>query len=382
MRSLSLALLAGVAFFWPTVGAHAQVIGSYDNFDCFNDTGETAEGFEIDVEDVSQADLTRQFPSNFSTTPWVIRYGLPKVTSYDFSVASPDAAHAYDAGHKGVLITWAASWNGTQWLAQYGAQPFGPTQLAGNGTPYVANPSYTNGDSCWYYGLGQAYPSSGCDHFGISFASGVAPGLISYHWQIADPANPGHLKNAALEASIPPSPALYYNPPLPGAPPVVNVVAEAPEHEADPALNPDLQFGTAYWVKVTTLFAPKRAQLDKLQKRAVKQYNGPKRIAWALLQRPPKLDPAAAEREDNENEVIPAGDVQVTKQYEYFKFQGAYDAEDHGALCNPAVACRVPTTATYTVSTHGHGGGTVTVTVTGGDQGAYIGAHVNAYNVN
>src|SRR5262245_21635546 len=43
--------------------AHAQVIGSYDNFDCFNDTGQTAEGFEIDIQDVSPSDLTREFPS-------------------------------------------------------------------------------------------------------------------------------------------------------------------------------------------------------------------------------------------------------------------------------------------------------------------------------
>lgn len=57
--------------------AGAQIIGSYDNFDCFNDTGQVAEGFEIDIEDVATADLIREFPSNFSTTPWVTRYGLP-----------------------------------------------------------------------------------------------------------------------------------------------------------------------------------------------------------------------------------------------------------------------------------------------------------------
>ena len=48
-RLLGLAALALALFSRPS---HAQVIGSYDNFDCFNDTGETAEGFEIDIEDV------------------------------------------------------------------------------------------------------------------------------------------------------------------------------------------------------------------------------------------------------------------------------------------------------------------------------------------
>jgi hypothetical protein len=73
-------LIVGTVLVLPHAG-HGQVIGAYDNFDCFNDTGETAEGFEIDVEDVKPTDLTREFPSNFSTTPWVSRYGVPKVTS-------------------------------------------------------------------------------------------------------------------------------------------------------------------------------------------------------------------------------------------------------------------------------------------------------------
>ena len=48
------------------VPAHSQVIGSYDNFDSINDTGREAEGFEIDVEDVQPADVTRIFPEQFS----------------------------------------------------------------------------------------------------------------------------------------------------------------------------------------------------------------------------------------------------------------------------------------------------------------------------
>jgi hypothetical protein len=101
-----------------TGAARAQVIGSYDNFDCFNDTGTEAEGLEIDIEDVGPGNLTREFPSNFSTTPWVIRYGLPTVTSYDFTTSTPDAEHSYDAGHKGVLVTWAATLRNGHWVAQ------------------------------------------------------------------------------------------------------------------------------------------------------------------------------------------------------------------------------------------------------------------------
>ncbi len=140
-----------------------------------------------------------------------------------------------------------------------------------------------------------------------------------------------------------------------------------------------MQFGTAYWVKITTLFSPKRAQLDALQKKAVAQAKGAKPVKWALLQRPPRLDPAAAELEDVENDNIPAGNIDVTKQYEYFKYQGAYKAEDHSVICNPATKCKTPTTTTYTITTKGKGG--TTITVLNGDEGAYIGAHVNAYNI-
>ncbi len=249
------------------LAAHSQVIGSYDNFDCFNDTGQTAEGFEIDIEDVAPGDLTREFPSNFSTTPWVTRYGIPTVSAYDFTAISPDAAHAYDAGHRGVLVTYAATLQKGAWVAAYGNQPFGGT-VAGNGTPFVANPTLTSGDSCWFYGLGNAYPASGCDHFGISLAAGVAPGRITYHWKIPDPTN-SVLVNAALEASIPPSPSLVVNPPAPGKPPAVHVVARAP---ADAGGNPyrpqalEPQYGDAYWMKETTLYGPVDAQLDLLQK--------------------------------------------------------------------------------------------------------------------
>jgi hypothetical protein len=49
--------------------ANAQIIGSLGNFDCINDTGETAEGFEIEVEDVSPADIPDTFPTRFYASP-------------------------------------------------------------------------------------------------------------------------------------------------------------------------------------------------------------------------------------------------------------------------------------------------------------------------
>ena len=321
-------LTAAIAMALPGM-AHAQVIGSYDNFDVFNDTGQTAEGFEIDVEDVDPTQLTREFPSNFAQS-WLIRYGLPTVTSYDWTSTMPDAAHSYDAGHKGVLVTWAATLQAGAWVAAQGANQSG-LGVAGNGTPYNPKPTLTAGESCWWWGLGAAYPASGCEHFGISFAGGVSPGKMTYHWKVPDPTNTA-LVNAALEASIPASPVLVVAPPVaPAAPPVIQAVARAPaDAGGDPnrpqALEP--QFGDAYWVKTVTTYSQQQAQLDNLQIKVLGKLKTSRTISWKLLQRAPGVGANAgmADREDNENDQFPnAKYVQVTKQYQYFKFAGAYD---------------------------------------------------------
>ena len=386
------------------LAAHGQVIGSYDNFDCFNDTGTEAEGFEIDVEDVSPSDLTREFPSNFGSQPWVIRYGLPTVTAYDWTSATADPAHAYDQGHKGVLITWAATLQGGKWVASQGnAVAQGAPGAAGNGTPYNPKPTLTSGDSCWWWGLGATYPDSGCDHFGVSFAAGVAPGRLTYHWKIPDPTNTV-LINAPLEASIPPSPSLAPVPVAAGAPPVVQAVAQAPDDVGgDPYVQQEQepQFGPAYWLKTTTFYLPNKAVLENLQIHLLNQLKLPKGakkvITWTLLQRAPA---GQAEHEDNEQDNVPGKNVQVTKVNQYYKFNGAYDSETHEVLCgsfyataadaqNGANAVASDCTnsagnlAPYTKGYYTIDDGTgAVVYVAKGNLGTYVGAHVNAYNLN
>jgi len=381
-------------------GLHAQVIGSYDNFDVFNDTGVVAEGFEIDVQDVKAADLTREFPSNFAQ-PWLIRYGLPKVTSYDWTVKAPDVDHGFDAGHKGVLVTWAAIRKNGRWVASQGHNPAAPG-VAGDGTPYNPHPTLTAGESCWWWGLGAAYPSAGCDHYGISFASGIVPGKITYHWKIPDPSNT-KLVNGPLEAAIPPSPVLAPIKVPAGKPPVVQAVARAPN---DVGRNPERpqakepQFGDAYWVKTITYYTPKRAALDDLQQVILKKAAPAKAVTWTLTQRAPGVGPDAGkpERAEIEKEELGAKNVQVTKQYYYFRFSGAYDSETHQALCEGfyatqaaalaggktvQIACQntagadAPYGKTYWTIDPGPG----TAIKSAGNLGAYVGAHVNAYNV-
>lgn len=390
------------------VAAAATIIGSYDNFDCFNDTGQEAEGFEIDIEDISPGDLTREFPSNFAES-WLIRYGLPTVTSYDYTGSAPDADHAFDAGHKGVLVTWAAAYQGGKWVASQGANPAAPG-AAGNGTPYNPNPTLTAGESCWWWGLGAAYPSSGCEHFGVSFAGGVVPGRMSYHWKVPSK-TPGVLANNGLEAAIPPSPILVVAPPpppkpnVPPPPPVVVAVARAPiDVGGDPnrLQEQEPQFGDAIWIKTTTIYSAQDAVLKDLQVHILNAAKVTKVVTWKLLQKPPGVGDNAGkpEREAAENDNFPdAKAVQVTKQYQYFKYSGGYDSETHEALCDSfygsqaaaqnsgttvQVGCQNPNgddypyvRAYWTIDS----GTNRPIFIAGGDLGSYIGAHVNAYNV-
>lgn len=236
LRALA-ALIAALGGLALVVPAYSQVTGSYDNFDCFNNTGREAEGFEIDVEDVTPAQVTRIFPDNFPAGQPYIRYATPNKAALRL-ITFPD-------GHHGVSIIYQAQYVAGHWVTEWGSttMPGTVTQI-GNGTPYVANPTYTNGESCWTLGSGAKYPSSGCDHFGISLAPGVRPGKTSYHWLVPG-ALAGKLVRYGTVATLPASPVLSPLPPAPGMPPAVHAVAEGPEQPERVAA---AQFSDAFWV--------------------------------------------------------------------------------------------------------------------------------------
>ncbi len=209
------------------------------------------------------------------------------------------------------------------------------------------------------------------------------------------------LVNGPLEASIPGSPSLAPQPG--GVPGVIQAVAEAP---ADAHQNPnepqeqEPQFGDAYWVRITTLYGAVDAVLDDLQKANVKNSPAHKTISWKLLQRPPGVGPNAgkAEREDNVDDVIRNNNVQVTNQYEYFKYSGLYDSETHEAVCDSFYATQAAALAggpTVQIDCQNANGNdmpyvrpywvidpvtNLPVQVPKGNRGAYVSAHINAYN--
>ncbi len=329
------ALLAAVSSLALALPATAQIVGSFDNFDCVNDTGETAEGFEIDIEDVTPAAITRAFPSNFSSAPYVNRFGVPDITAYDNTAAG---------GHKGVKVTWHATWDGAKWVAKYGSYAAPNGGPSGNGVLFVAKPVATQGDQCWLLGQGIGYATSGCEHFGISYGVGTLPGKVTYHWLVPDKVNTGQLVQANWTAGvgpIAPTPSYYYVPPVvAGQPPVVHAVAQAPE-KPEPA---DPQFGPARWVKTYTSYLKHAPDLDALQANLVPRKNAPGVrvvISWDVLQKPPAgIAAEALEKEAVDDDAVDGakGYVAVVKRYEYYDYTGVYDPETHEVICAPEPA--------------------------------------------
>lgn len=359
--------------------ASSQIIGTLGNFDCVNDTGETAEGFEIEIEDVITSDITRAFPSNFSTQPYVNRFGIPDMVAYDDTLVG---------GRKGVRITWAAKWNGTSWVAKYGDYAPAGGGPAGHGVLFVAKPAATQGDQCWLLGQGIGYAKSGCEHFGVSYGPTAVPGKVSYHWLVPDKQSPGTLVKAAWSGSTatpnyPPiaaQPAAVFVPPVVvGKPPVVHMVAEAPENP-DPA---DPQWGEARWVKTYTSFTKEAPNLDLLQANLVprKPAKGvPVKITWDLLQRPPAGGVGEKEAVDDDPVDKGKGFVAVVKRYEYYGFTGVYDPETHEAICAPELphgngpCTRGPVNYTYVDPVSG-------LSSKIKERGRFLGAHNDAVNI-
>jgi hypothetical protein len=295
--ALSLGLLA------LPVAAHAQqaaIVGSLGNFDVLNHTGGEAHGFEIQLEGIQAADIYRVFGAGapFGRTTDVIRYGQGTKTNYA----------------TGVYVRWLSPWDPA-------------TQAFTLTTPIPANTATVPGDSCWRIGMPQTYETYGCEHFGISAYKN--PTQVTYRWLVADPQNPGNLMYATTTVSLP-APIWTVVPPaqVGGLPDVVAVV-EAPKPP-----RPELQFGEAQWVKVFKTEIAREVQLEELfgdNPAVVPQDALQVETSWKLLQHNPHSANSGVLR--NQGGLNGGGARAVVRRYEYYKFAGAYDPLDHGALC-------------------------------------------------
>jgi hypothetical protein len=283
--------------------ATASVIGFLGNFDVINDTGQTAYGFEIELEGLHSSDITdvfggpgRGFPTGrgFDPATSVERYGSPTITEYTIGPIF------------GTKVTYSAIWDGASW--DYNTP-------SGN----VVTP----GDNCWSGG-GIGYgPSTSCDHFGVGTSAN--PTKTTYSWVLES--SPGVLTTANGVVQLP-APVWDVIPdPNPAAPPQVVAKIEAPEPAA-------FEFGDALWVKVFTTEFEDPTELEDLVGDNQHVQQAETEIEWQLLQKEFN-NPLSGKLESGYGVPVGPNAASILRRYEFYEFSGMYDPETHEAQFDP-----------------------------------------------
>ncbi len=131
--------------------ASPTTIGTIDNFDVYNNTGQVGRGFEIELEDVSSADVLDTFGAPYT------RFGDPVVVPTQ----------------TGVIVRYASPVAAGNFLVSTIVPTTAPT---------------ATGHDCYSSGPIGNYDGSGCKHSGVSLAKSATK--MIYRWLIADPTHP------------------------------------------------------------------------------------------------------------------------------------------------------------------------------------------------
>jgi len=287
MKIAVLLLSAALAFACVSNPAFAQTsYGSLSNFDCINGTGQTAHGFEIELDGCLPSDIFSTFGAPYN------RYGDPSITT--------DGTNTF--------VRYQSTYSGGAWATGTDSGTFAPT----------------GGHSLFFsqYGGDPAYPNVPGDHFGVALS--VNPTNTIYRWLLDD--GTGQLVQAGTNVRIP-APVVNIMPAAnPVNPAAVQFVVQAPPAEIEG------QFGEAIWAKVftTEVENPNPVDLnDLVLGNAVVPPETETEIEWHLLQ----TDPENPGLTDNINEGdVAAGNESVTRRYEFYAYAGQYDPENHEAL--------------------------------------------------
>lgn len=332
-----LALLAFGTLGLAAGSADAQtVIGDLNNFDTLNDTGQTAYGFEIEIEGIRSTDITYTFDWN--------HYGAPKI-----------GEDATDPAHPRVFVRYESTKDaGGQWGANGSF-----TNMA---IPTITPPS---GHTCTDTSVNE-----GCEHFGVGYYG--TPTAVRYHWLIDN--NAGGLAYFGSPVSIA-TPKWTYTAPAAGQPAAVVAVIPAPVVPIAAAK----QFGEPSWVKViktTTHNANPVALADLISDdsdgdgKAEWQNLEPDEVEteWKLLQANNSPDAAKDELEGLPDD-MGDGSETVTRRYEFYRYGAAadtLDGENGEAKCSEVNPTTDPANVLYL-----HGVGTQ-VSVTDADGNTYF----------
>ena len=338
--SLTPLALAATLALLATPASAVSVIGNLANFDAVNNTGKSAYGFEIEMEDPDLWDdssnaslhqsskyvysvfgLDRNFGPILGTQ--VTRYSQVAVTNYDDNLGQ----------HAGVRITYGLGGGATPGAGAVFTQAAG---LSGFSTP---------GESCWP-GANANWTANPCDHFGVSTTGNVL--TTRYSWVVqAAPDAPLVSELVAIPAVVDRAPAA-----APGQAPQP-VVARIEAVEAEPARDAR-NWGTAVWVKTfTTVTKNKDIDLDNLLvgQGGDADLNANKdkvETEWKLLQDRPKspdgdgvIDGNDADEAQENALNLDDDSKSFIRRYEFYDYVGGYDAKrKNRAECGRDSVCR------------------------------------------
>jgi len=283
MKSASLLLAVAITLFSLSSANASIMYGALSNFDCINDTGSTAHGFEIELDGIKTSDVVYTFGAPYN------RYGTPTITT--------DGTNTF--------VTYASTYSNGAWAT---------------GTNSGTYPA-TGGHSL-FNGGDPNYPNVPGDHFGVSLTAN--PTNTVYHW-LLDGGN-GKLVQAGTAVQLP-APIMTLVPPAnPANNLAVQAVINAPAPEGGQA------FGTAIWAKVFTTVVENPGQVklnDLVLGNAAVPPNSETEVEWQLLQSVPGR-PDLAEKMDNVD--VAGKNESVTRRYEFYSYTGGYDPENHEAL--------------------------------------------------
>ncbi len=336
-RFTPLALAATLAVLALPASA-VSVIGNLANFDAVNNTGHSAYGFEIELEDPDLWDDSSNASLHHSSKYVDSVFGLDRnfgpILGYQVTRFSQVAVTNYNndlGNHAGVRITYGLASGATPGAGAVFTQAAGP---GGFSTP---------GESCWP-GANRNWTANPCDHFGVSTTGNVL--TTRYSWVVQ--ATPG----GALESQLAAIPAVVYQVPAaaPGQP-AQPVVARIEAVEVEPA-RIDRNWGTAVWVKTFTTIT-KNHDID-LGNLLVGENGDPDlnanikkvEIEWNLLQNRPKSpdgdEPDGVDADEAQEDALKLDDntKSFIRRYEFYAYTGGYDADKKNrAFCDNDSDC-------------------------------------------
>ncbi len=293
-RKVLLALAAGLlgAATLPASIAHANpptIIGYATNFDVPNGTDKECEGFEVEIEDVTDTQITYTWPG---TPSYPNPYGTAKsITNTTFA-----------DGHAGVVVRMAADYVGGAWSAHT--------------------------------------PIGSVNHYGVHVTG--TPGVQRYSW-LCDMGGSGVGSTGTLLPYGGTTQGNYYT--QPGVPSVVPSVQPTPTGPAvvpvivpsEPPPPPEARFQDAIWVLKYQASSPNSVDVNQLVASDPEVQSAITHSQISSVAELFQPDPGTTGEETESGDPIGEGDQSSLTVTETFQYTGPVDPVDNSATCNETV---------------------------------------------